>query len=436
MFGNWEAITAAAPNYFVDYQERPEAKTELRWIDRVCPDGTWSGNLFDFYRRVYQKLTADLKVPFKLEQGQRKADTPVHIALREALVNCIVHADFSDRVSILVVKRPDMFGFRNPGLMRIPLEEVIAGGTSDCRNRLLHQMFLLIGLGERAGSGMPKIFSGWKSVNWRTPKLWEKMPPAQTLLELSTASLIPDDIRELLHQQFGDRFNKLDDFEQLIVTTAAVEGWINHERACQLTTKHSREVTLALPRLEHKGFLVSNGEQKQKSYTLPGVSLPTPDEVFASASNVNMLNSTESSTHNEQNSTYNEQSSAHNSNNFTHKSTQQESQRDRYGRLLNGYLDKPYIDSVDKLEPSYQQELFLRAEKPRNKARLSKDIMENAILEVCREHYVSVSSLGEIVNRNPNALRQQYLKKLVDEGRLCLAFPQYKNDPKQGYTTA
>ncbi|WP_240474001.1 helix-turn-helix domain-containing protein [Salinivibrio socompensis] len=36
MFGNWEAITAAAPNYFVDYQERPEAKTELRWIDRIC----------------------------------------------------------------------------------------------------------------------------------------------------------------------------------------------------------------------------------------------------------------------------------------------------------------------------------------------------------------------------------------------------------------
>ncbi|WP_199911726.1 putative DNA binding domain-containing protein [Dongshaea marina] len=174
MFGNWEAITAAAPNYFVDFQERPEAQAEHRWVDRVCPDGTWSGNLFDFYRRVYQKLTADLKVPFKLEGGQRKSDTPVHVALREALVNTLVHADFSDRVSVLVVKRPDMFGFRNPGLMRIPLADVISGGVTDCRNRILHQMFLLIGLGERAGSGMPKIFSGWKSVNWRTPKLWER----------------------------------------------------------------------------------------------------------------------------------------------------------------------------------------------------------------------------------------------------------------------
>ncbi|EPX9364577.1 AlbA family DNA-binding domain-containing protein, partial [Aeromonas veronii] len=149
MFGQWEAITAAAPNYFVDYQERPEAKTESRWVDRVCPDGTWSGNLFDFYRKVYQKLTTDLKVPFQLVEGQRKSDTPVHIALREALVNCLVHADYSERASVLVVKRPDMYGFRNPGLMRIPLEDVIAGGNTDCRNRLLHQMFLLIGLGER-----------------------------------------------------------------------------------------------------------------------------------------------------------------------------------------------------------------------------------------------------------------------------------------------
>jgi predicted HTH transcriptional regulator len=36
------------------------------------------------------------------------------------------------------------------------------GGTSDCRNRTLHQMFLMINLGERAGSGLPKIRSGWE----------------------------------------------------------------------------------------------------------------------------------------------------------------------------------------------------------------------------------------------------------------------------------
>lgn len=90
MFGKWDAIQDGAPHYFVDYQERPEAKTELRWIDRLVPDGSWSGNLFDFYRRVYRKLINDLKIPFTLKDGQRQEDTPVHEAIREALVNTLV----------------------------------------------------------------------------------------------------------------------------------------------------------------------------------------------------------------------------------------------------------------------------------------------------------------------------------------------------------
>jgi ATP-dependent DNA helicase RecG len=434
MFGQWEAITDAAPNYFVDYQERPEAKTEARWVDRVCPDGTWSGNLFDFYRKVYQKLTTDLKVPFQMVEGQRKSDTPIHIALREALVNCLVHADYSDRASVLVVKRPDMFGFRNPGLMRIPLEDVIAGGNSDCRNRLLHQMFLLIGLGERAGSGMPKIYSGWQSANWRLPKLWEKETPPQTLLELSLASLIPEETRAQLLDLFGHAFNQLNDFEQLIVTTAAVEGWVNHERACQLTTQHSREVTLTLPRLEHRGFLVASGGFRQKIYTLPGLSLPTPDEVFAFSSTPQELES--NSTYNGKSSTYNDESSTYNGESSTYSdgSSTDNAPRDEQGRLLiTEHLDAPYIDNVASLGEAIRQQLFQLAQEPRSKKRLGRGAMESALLRVCQGHYVAISALAEIVDRDAQSIRQQYLKKLVDEGRLRLAFPQYKNDPRQGY---
>ncbi|WP_234418516.1 hypothetical protein [Dongshaea marina] len=61
--------------------------------------------------------------------------------------------------------------------------------------------------------------------------------------------------------------------------------------------------------------------------------------------------------------------------------------------------------------------------------------MSEAILNVCRGHYVSIASLGELLKRNPSAIRQQYLKSLVDEGKLRLAFPEFKTDPKQGYST-
>ncbi|MBO0236657.1 AAA family ATPase, partial [Vibrio parahaemolyticus] len=90
-------------------------------------------------------------------------------------------------------------------------------------------------------------------------------PSEQTLLELSTASLIPEEVTQLLAVMFGNSFYSLNELEQMIVVTAAIEGWVNHERACQLTSKHSRDVTLTLPRLVDKGFLVASGEKRDKS---------------------------------------------------------------------------------------------------------------------------------------------------------------------------
>ncbi|WP_319576616.1 hypothetical protein [uncultured Desulfobacter sp.] len=94
MFGQMVSIQDEFPNYMLDYQEREDDKAERRWVDRITLDGKWSGNLYDFYRKVYLKLTADLKVPFVLEKGERKDETPVHVALREALANTLVHADY------------------------------------------------------------------------------------------------------------------------------------------------------------------------------------------------------------------------------------------------------------------------------------------------------------------------------------------------------
>ena len=188
MFGQWSAIMTCAPLYFVDYQEQPdEPDTSVRWLDRVVPDGTWSGNLFDFYRKVIRKLTADLKVPFHLEGDTRIDDTPIHQALREALVNTLVHADYSDRASVRVIKRPSGFEFRNPGALRVPVAQALKGGESDCRNRTLQQMFLMINLGERAGSGLPRILTSWQSEG-RLLKMTESFEPYdQSLLTMEWA---------------------------------------------------------------------------------------------------------------------------------------------------------------------------------------------------------------------------------------------------------
>ena len=74
MFGKTESIidAYACPQYFPDYREYFSPNPDDRWTDRVCPDGTWEANLFQFYYRVYPKLVAALPKPFALKDGVRE----------------------------------------------------------------------------------------------------------------------------------------------------------------------------------------------------------------------------------------------------------------------------------------------------------------------------------------------------------------------------
>ena len=69
--------------------------------------------------------------------------------------------------------------------MRVPVEQALQGGESDCRNRTLHQMFLMINLGERAGSGLPKIRQGWEMTGGNLNLLDTFEPYDQTRLLMS-----------------------------------------------------------------------------------------------------------------------------------------------------------------------------------------------------------------------------------------------------------
>ena len=441
MFGRWSAIQEAVPHYFLDYQERPEAKTELRWVDRLVPDGTWTGNLFEFYRRVYRKLVADLKVQFSLKGGQRQDDTPVHVALREALVNTLVHADYTGRVSVLVVKRPDMFGFRNPGLLRLPLEQVIRGGESDCRNRILHQMFLLIGLGERGGSGMPKIYSGWQSRHWRQPLLREKDQPEQTLLELHMLDLLPQSVLDALRERFGESFDQVDSLGRMILATAMIEGVVNHARMTEICADHPHDLSLALARLERDDMLLSQGQSRGKVYHLPGAAPVSPEQVFPAAfssgtSGASSGSSGTSSGSSEAGSGSGQSKAPAPAATGAADVESAPSRRDDHGCLLTPYLDAPILDDLAILSDSLRAELLRRAALPRTKARLERQAMVDVILAVCEGRYVRLSVLAELLNRDPDGLRKGYLDNLVKEQRIRRAFPGTPTHELQSYKTS
>lgn len=183
MFGNEYDIVRYFPEYFLDYRENPD--TVIRWTDRIqSSSGEWSGNLFDFYFRVYNKIIKDIKVPFKMQNRFRVDDTPVHRALREALANCIINTDFYGKYGIIIIKDGDKLTLENPGYIRLGKEQMRRGGKSDPRNKSLMKMFNMIDIGEHAGSGVPNIFNVWEDEGWEEPVIEESFAPDRTSLIL------------------------------------------------------------------------------------------------------------------------------------------------------------------------------------------------------------------------------------------------------------
>ena len=204
MFGYEYEITKEFPAYFLDYQEQLDSNT--RWTDRiVSTSGDWSGNIYDFYFRVYNKITQDIKIPFKIEDGGRIDNTPIHDALREAIANSIINSDYYGRQGLVIIKKKDIITISNPGSFRIDVETAISGGVSDPRNSTLIKMFNLINIGERAGSGISSIFKIWEKQGWTKPTINEDFEPDRITLSLPIGGKINTP------KKTGDKPTKTDD---------------------------------------------------------------------------------------------------------------------------------------------------------------------------------------------------------------------------------
>ena len=104
--------------------------------------------------------------------------------LREALINTLIHADYTGTAPVKIKKSPMAYVFINPGDMRRPLVLAKHGGISDCRNRILQTMFGHIGFGDQEGFGVAAIFSVWESETGTVPNYAVLKDPVSTELTL------------------------------------------------------------------------------------------------------------------------------------------------------------------------------------------------------------------------------------------------------------
>jgi ATP-dependent DNA helicase RecG len=394
MFSEFEQIREVIPNFWLDYREVDPSQPDVRWVDRLTEDGTWSGNVYDFYRQVYRRLVRDLKVPFRLRDGQRIDVTPVHEALREALANALSHADYWGSGGVVVLQEQDGFSFRNPGTLRLPLEQVLEGGHTDPRNNSLHRMFLMVGAGERAGSGMPRILGAWNEQHWRVPNLVEGVSPDTVTLKLTMQSLLPEPAVRALAERFGPEFDALTPDERLALVTVEVEGEVSNERLQGITTLHSADITRLLAHLSNRRLLHPEGQGRWMRYRLPEASVSGQPGLRAST-----------------------------------VPEDQPLMPDDASVLPE---DQPLVPGDASVLPDeglpHPARLGKRAQ--------TRAQMEAAILEACQGQFKTLMQLGQELHRSPETLSGHYIPRMLRAGVLELQFPLTPTRKGQAYRAA
>ena len=295
MFGKTESITdpECAPDFMLDYREIPVDMSVTRWVDRIYPDGTWEANLFQFYRLVLPKLQAFMPKPFVLKGDERQDETPAHEALREALINALVHALYGGSTRIVIIKHPTAITMSNPGFMLVSLSQYYEGGKSECRNPALQNMFGLIGKSDKAGSGVDKILKGWRDAKWRRPYIEERSLPDKVELYLPMESLISEETLHALHEKFGNRIDKLDHNGLSILSSAYIDEFVTNNSLRNQIELHPADITKLLRELVKDCLLVPSGfgrgtmyylnPEYQLSSNVPSSNVPSSD---APSSNV------------------------------------------------------------------------------------------------------------------------------------------------------
>ena len=112
------------------------------------------------------------------------------LAVREALINAVVHADYSQRgAPIRLSLFDDRLEIESPGLLPFGLTiDDLKMGVSKLRNRVIGRVFHSLGLIEQWGSGIGRMMEACHSVGLPTPVLEEVGTHFRVTIFLATGS--------------------------------------------------------------------------------------------------------------------------------------------------------------------------------------------------------------------------------------------------------
>ena len=403
LFGTPAALRRCFPMTRVDYIRVPGRD----WIpdpDRRFDTVELRDSLFRLIRRAQAAVLDDLPKSFGLDEGAlQRQETPVLPlrVIREAIVNALMHRSYRSSTPVQIIRYANRLEIRNPGFSLKSPEHLGEPGSSP-RNPRIAAVLHETRFAETKGSGIRVMREAMEEAGL-SPPLFESDRAADTFVAryLFHHFLGPDDVSWLA--QFKDLHLSDDDARALVFVREA--GAIDNATFRELAKVDSLSASGALRRLRDCGLLNQRG-RGSATYYVPTdlLGLKSREDGNTSAKDGGMLSSNSPS--------LSSKSAALSSNPDSQSSNPDDEARRALLNSLSGEL-AARVGSIGQRRPPAE--------------------VQDLVIALCSSRPWRVEELATLLRRNPENVRQSYLRPLMKEGRLVMTRPEEPNDPQQAY---
>ena len=231
---DYSKIVSIFPNYLFDYQRNVTGNS--KWDNRIVSDEpTWSGNLYDFYQLVFKDLYTDIPSSYVSNNGQNIGKSLMIDCIKEALANAFSNHSFFLSTPLKIIRNSNSLTITNSGRMLVKKERAILGGISIARNQAIITFFRRIGVADRSGTGIPKMYHAMEKNGFPEPIIVENTTPedSTTVVLNFTANLyskdskIENDIVDIVMKHKDTGISIIDIAVELNVSRQYVSSIVN-----------------------------------------------------------------------------------------------------------------------------------------------------------------------------------------------------------------
>ncbi|WP_293885283.1 ATP-binding protein [Thiolapillus sp.] len=259
LLGTEELLRANLPSYEVAFQVLQGTDVRVN----------------EFFRKPLLETFEEVELLFKarveeeeIQVGLFRVPVPNYDrrAFREAFVNALVHRDFSRLGAVHVKLTENGLSISNPGgfVEGVNLDNLLVADPRS-RNPLLADVIKRIGLAERTGRGIDRIYEGMLRYG-RPPPDYSMSNEFTVTVQLVNAAADLDFLKMVVEQE--DKLGNMPIDSLIILSRLREERRLTTADLAPSVQKPETNVRATLEKLVESGFLEPHGTGRGRSYTL------------------------------------------------------------------------------------------------------------------------------------------------------------------------